>query len=58
MDSIYYLAPHCVPFYKDYVFLYICESAAFLFYSLICYNFQIPHISDIIQYVFLWFHLA
>ena len=31
--------------------LYICECASLLLYSLVCCIFQIPHISDIIEYL-------
>ena len=32
--------------------LYICESASLLLHSLVCCIILIPHISDIIQYLF------
>ena len=31
--------------------LCICESVSFVLYSLVCFIFQIPHISDNIQYL-------
>ena len=45
------IAPPLLPTGNHQFVLYICESASFLLYSLICCIFQIPHISNIIQYL-------
>lgn len=57
-----YIAPSLFPFPMMFIF-YICQSASFLFDSLVCFCllvFKIPHISDTVQYLSLssLFHIA
>ena len=48
-----YLAPPSFPLSTGNHLFVLCiyESVSFLLYSLVCCIFQIPHISDIIQYL-------